>query len=114
MNRTVQDLVGTVFMFPDQFADFHNFNRVEFHRMNSPFYAGEKWCVRRHGDCLNHDAEWEWEPSPSNRDDEFYARCRFDTLAEAVASYNRITPADGSADNGDTVRREVAKPKGEA
>ena len=65
--------------------------------MNSPFYAGEKWCVRRRGDCLNHDAEWEWEPSPSNRNDEFYARCRFDTLAEAVAAYNRSAnaPAQG-------------------
>ena len=62
--------------------------------MNSPFYAGEKWCVRRRGDCLNHDAEWEWEPMPSSRDDDFYARCRFDTLAEAVAAYNRSANND--------------------
>ena len=102
--RTVQDLVGTVFMFPDQFADFNNHNRVEFHRMNSPFYAGEKWCVRRRGDCLNHDAEWEWEPSPSNRNDEFYARCRFGTLAEAVAAYNRSANArnQGQTPQGET------------
>jgi hypothetical protein len=76
-------------MFPDHFADFHHRERVEFHRMNSPFYTGEKWCVRLRGDCLNHNAEWEWEPSPSNRDAEFYARCRFDTLDEAVEAYNK-------------------------
>ena len=91
MNRTVQDLVGTVFMFNDQFADFHNLDRVEFRRMNSPFYSGEKWCVRRLQWCLNHESEWEWEPSPSSRDDDFYARCRFDAMAEAVAAYNRST-----------------------
>jgi hypothetical protein len=88
------ELIGTVFMFADQFADFHNLNRVEFHRMNSPFYVGERWCVRRRGNCLNHDSEWEWEPSPSSREDEFYARCRFNTMDEAVAAYNKMEQAE--------------------
>lgn len=35
--------------------------------------------------CLNHDGEWEWEPSPSSRTDEFFARCRWSDLREAVA-----------------------------
>ena len=96
MNHTVQDLTGTIFMFPDQFADFHNPNRIEFHRMNSPFYAGEKWAVRLYGNCLNHDAEWEWEPMPSSRDDEFYARCRFDTLDKAVDAYNCSANAEST------------------
>lgn len=89
MKRTVQDLVGTVFTFPDQFADFHNYHRVEFHRMNSPFYAGEKWAVRRRGSCLSKTGEWSWEPRPSERDETFYCGYRFDTLAEAVDAYNR-------------------------
>lgn len=50
---------------------------------------------------MNHDAEWELEPSPSNRDDEFYERCRFDTLAEAVTTYNRSANARLDRPEGD-------------
>jgi hypothetical protein len=39
--------------------------------------GGDNWAVTRTGDCLNKDGEWEWEPSPSNRDDAFLVRCRF-------------------------------------
>lgn len=45
-----------------------------------------KWAVRRLGDCLNKNGEWEWEPNPSSRDDEFLARCRFDSPEEAFAA----------------------------
>ncbi len=44
----------------------------------------EKWAVRNAGNCLNKSGEWEWEPMPSSRDDEFLARCRFDSLNEAI------------------------------
>jgi hypothetical protein len=44
------------------------------------------WAIRSEGSmCLNHHGEWEWEPQPSSRDDEFFARCRWPDLAEAVA-----------------------------
>ena len=37
------------------------------------------WCER--------DGEWEWEPSPSNRDVEFFTRCRYDlTTALEIGS----------------------------
>jgi len=88
MNRTVQDLVGTEFRFADHFADM-NLQAPAFVRMNSPFYSGERWAVRLLSQCLNRDAEWEWEPSPSIRDDAFYARCRFDSLEQAVETWNR-------------------------
>ena len=42
-----------------------------------------KFAVRNGCTCLNKDGEMEYEPIPSNRDDAFIARCRFDTLAEA-------------------------------
>jgi len=58
--------------------------QVRFVRMDSPFYEGIKWAVRWMGRCLTHDGEWEYEPQPSSRDDAFYARCRFDSLEEAV------------------------------
>jgi hypothetical protein len=51
-----------------------------------------KWAVRRHGDCLNKQGEWEYEPMPSSRDDEFLARCRFDSPAEALAVICKATP----------------------
>jgi len=44
------------------------------------------WKVARNGDCLNKSGEWEYEPMPSSRDDEFLARCRFDTAEEAIAA----------------------------
>ena len=44
------------------------------------------WAVRRHGDVLNRSGEWEWEPMPSSRDDEFLVRCRFSTHTEAIAA----------------------------
>ena len=60
---------------------------VRFVRMVSPFYPEERWAVRSHVDCLSRSGEWEWEPSPSSRDDEFYARCRFDSLEQAHTAW---------------------------
>lgn len=45
-----------------------------------------KWAARLNGECLNKSGEWEWEPMPSSRDDDFLARCRFDTAEEAIAA----------------------------
>jgi hypothetical protein len=42
-----------------------------------------QWAVCHPGEVLNADGEWEWEPQPSSRTDEFIARTRF-TFAEAV------------------------------
>lgn len=42
-----------------------------------------KWCVIFLSQVLNREGEWEYEPLPSGRDDDFIARTRF-TLKEAV------------------------------
>jgi hypothetical protein len=42
-----------------------------------------KWAVEQIGMCLAKDGEWEHQPLPSSRDDEFLNRCRFDTLEQA-------------------------------
>lgn len=42
----------------------------------------DKWAIRQNGRCLNKDGEWEYEPMPSSRDEDFFARCRF-SLDEA-------------------------------
>lgn len=44
----------------------------------------DKWAVRLHGRCLNTAGQWEWEPMPSSRDDDFLGRCRFDTAHAAI------------------------------
>lgn len=39
---------------------------------------------------LNRDGGFEYEPSPSNRDDEFYTRCRFATFQDAFRAAEQI------------------------
>lgn len=49
----------------------------------------DTWAVRNLSYCLNEDGEWEWEPTPSSRDDAFLARTRWpreEALARARAS----------------------------
>ena len=68
--------------------DFHN--RVQLphpriDRLVSPFYKGERYAVRMAGRCLNVAGEWEWEPLPSERAEEFYQRCQFLSFEAAAA-----------------------------
>lgn len=50
---------------------------------------GIRWAVRNGNYCMNKDGEWEYEPSPSNRDDEFYKRCRFMKSSDAYDTYKK-------------------------
>ena len=54
-----------------------------------------KWSVNddSNGSVLNADGEWEYEPSPSNRSDEFIAATRF-TFEEAWAKAEKLTNLD--------------------
>lgn len=42
------------------------------------------WAVSRGKSCLNTFGEWEYEPFPSSRTDEFIARTRFTTPEDAA------------------------------
>ncbi len=42
-----------------------------------------KWCIREGGECLRRDGEWEYEPQPSSRTDEFIAATRWPSAEEA-------------------------------
>ena len=45
------------------------------------------WGVYRHDRCcLAKDGHWEIERLPSNREDDFYTRCRWETLGLALAA----------------------------
>lgn len=41
------------------------------------------------GSCLNKDGEWEYEPMPSNRDEKFIFRCRFDSFSDAAKALGK-------------------------
>lgn len=49
--------------------------------------GSSKWSVQDGNDVLNKQGEWEWQPSPSGRDDAFLERCRFATAEEGHAAY---------------------------
>lgn len=58
--------------------------------------AGEKYAVRDgNGDCINKEGEYEPEPMPSNRDDDFLQRCRFDTIKEASIAFSKALLRSG-------------------
>lgn len=40
--------------------------------------GGEHYAVKRLSQCLGADGTWDYEPSPSNRDDEWIAEHHFD------------------------------------
>lgn len=46
------------------------------------------WAVRFKGMTLNARCEWEWEPIPSSRDEDYIRRCRFATPSGALAAWN--------------------------
>lgn len=53
-----------------------------------------RWAVRRMGLCLGADSEWDYEPLPSSREDDWLATHRFDldtALALAVKVAPRVT-----------------------
>jgi len=49
------------------------------------------------GNVLNKQGEWEWEPMPSSRDDEFLARCRYATLDDVLAAMSAQAGKGGAA-----------------
>ncbi|OIQ64934.1 hypothetical protein GALL_535120 [mine drainage metagenome] len=53
------------------------------------------WAVRRRSAVLNKQGEFEYEPLPSNRDDAFLQRCRFDSALEAANACREALQEDG-------------------
>lgn len=50
-----------------------------------------RWALRdRIRNCLNKEGEWEYEPQPSSRDDDFYARCRWATKEDAYQAWETL------------------------
>jgi hypothetical protein len=74
-------------------------------------WAGSgRWAIRNSGYCLNRNGEWEHEPQPSSRTDQWLAEHRWEDLAEArrvarevclSVTWNGKTAADIAAVSGD-------------
>lgn len=47
----------------------------------------ELWCIFRWDRVFNKDNEWEYEPLPSARDEEFIARTRWNSAEDAASFY---------------------------
>ena len=52
-----------------------------------------RWAVVNRSCVLNKEGEWEWEPIPSSRTDEYLARTRFDTPSDALAAFRALSPS---------------------
>lgn len=46
-------------------------------RITIEWRGEDSWCIHHCGSCLNTDGEWEYEPMPSNREDDYIARTRY-------------------------------------
>lgn len=47
------------------------------------------WVVKNCDEVLNKDGEWEYEPMPSSRTDDFLERTRFSNLEDARRAYEK-------------------------
>lgn len=50
------------------------------------------WAVRLRGYVMNRRGEFEYEPIPSDRNEAFTKRCRFETMDEAISVYRAAHP----------------------
>ena len=82
---------------PMDAADFYVECRAGFH--------GDLWAVTQRGQCMERSGEWQWEPIPSNRDEDYYAAARYDrdtalaiaSAIEAARGDRRVVNLPGSA-----------------
>jgi hypothetical protein len=66
----------------------------------------DSWAVVRMASCLDAEGNWDWEPSPSNRDDDWLATHRFD-LDTAMALAKEAAPR--IVVNGWTIEKVLAR-----
>jgi hypothetical protein len=53
--------------------------------------AGEpRWCILSAGYALNRDGDWEYEPIPSSRDEDYRQRTGWATLDAAIDAVRRL------------------------
>lgn len=86
---TIRPVTYAVSLLPEDHRDAHLFEvRVEARAQRN---APDLWAVAWMGRCLGADGEWDYEPIPSSRTDEWLAEHRFD-LATAQRLAKQAAP----------------------
>lgn len=76
------------------FVDDVRQHRVTVKNMGNPDEKGpDRWGIFGAFGCLNKMGEWEYQGLPSSRRDDFYQRCRYDSVHEAIYYYRRWSEA---------------------
>jgi len=81
------EMIVTAFMLRREFVETGSAGVATFDLVAGTAYEAERWAVRMGRECLTRKGTWEFEPQPSSRTKEFYERCRFPNLPEAVHTY---------------------------
>lgn len=66
-----------------------NEKKPRIHRVEQPD-SSYKFVVRLNEFCLNKDGQWESEPMPSSRANDFIKRTRFDDFESATMAVERV------------------------
>jgi hypothetical protein len=87
-NKRLRDGMYSFIIFRDAAQnDYHSMVTLE--RCLQPD-GSSKWKIKQHGNCLGKDGEWELEPMPSSRTDEFYSRCRWDSFDDGQEFWRKF------------------------
>lgn len=84
-NPIARPTTYTVTCLPDSIPDRSSWN------ITVEWRGQDTWAVKRWSDCLGRDGEWDYEPNPSSRTDEWIKDHRF-PLAEALELAKRAAP----------------------
>ena len=67
-----------------------SFYNVKVHNSGHPDGGPDRWSILKGGSfCLSKSGEWEWQPRNSEKTEDFYNRCRYDSRDEAIEYYQR-------------------------
>jgi len=85
-----EPLLGGVPYWWEFFSDDQKMHGVHVRNMGSRSEGQpELWAIKGTFGCLNKLGEWEHESMPSHREEDFYERCRYATVHEAIRYYWR-------------------------
>jgi hypothetical protein len=82
-----EPLLGGVPFWWEFFTDSPRQHGVYIRNVGSPDDGVDRWAIKGAFGCLNKLGDWEYERLPSSRTDDFYERCRFSSVQEAIAYY---------------------------
>jgi hypothetical protein len=81
------ELLACATTFTLKHMDFHaNLGHIRELKVEMRHPNPEAWAIIGDSCCLNRDGEWEYEPAPSSRSEDFFARTRWPNARTAIAA----------------------------